>query len=62
MTETNATATAFGAVQALVPPAPLASFQGLEADASAGPLDVVALATLTTAGATAAFFDTEITP
>jgi hypothetical protein len=62
LAETNATATAFGRVQTLAPPAHLFTFQGLEADASAGTLDIVALATLTAPGSSPAFFDTQVKP
>jgi hypothetical protein len=62
LVETNATATAFGRVQTLAPPAHLFIFQGLEADASAGTLDIVALATLTAPGSSPAFFDTQVKP
>lgn len=62
LVETNAAATGFGVVQTLAPPPHLATFEGLEADASAGSLDIVALATLSAPGSSPAFFDTQVTP
>jgi hypothetical protein len=62
LVETNATATGFGPVRTLAPPPHLFTFEGLEADASTGTLDIVALATLSAPGSSPAFFDTEVTP
>ena len=61
LVETNATATGFGPVQTLAPPPNLSTFEGLEADASTGPLDIVALATVSTSGSSPAFFDAQVT-
>jgi hypothetical protein len=57
---TNAAATAFGKVLTIAQPPNPSSFQGLQADSSAGPLDIVALATQATAGSSPAFFDAQI--
>lgn len=62
LVETNTTATGFGPVQTLAPPAHLSTFEGLQADASAGSLDIVALATLSSPGSSPTFFDTQVTP
>jgi hypothetical protein len=59
---TNATATAFGRVLTIVPPAHLFSFEALEAEGSAGPLDIVALETQIGAGSSDAYFDAQILP
>ena len=58
--ETNTTATAFGPVMTIAPPPNMASFEGLQAEGSAGPLDVVALATPNASGASPTFFDSQI--
>jgi hypothetical protein len=59
---TNANATAFGSVMNIAPPPHLFSFQGLQAEGSTGPLDIVALATQKGAGSSPAFFDAQILP
>ena len=58
--ETNAAATAFGTVMTITQPPNPFSFQGLQAQASSGPLDIVALATQATAGSSPAFFAAQI--
>jgi hypothetical protein len=59
---TNAAATGFGSVQTIAPPPHLFSFQGLQAEASAGPLDIIALETQAGAHTSPTFFDTAIRP
>jgi len=59
---TNAAATAFGRVLTLAPPKHLFTFQALEAEGSAGPLDIVALETQTGPGSSPAWFDAQILP
>jgi hypothetical protein len=53
---TNAAATAFGPVRTIRPPAQLDSFSGLEANASLGPLSIVALAQTGTSSSPAYYF------
>jgi hypothetical protein len=62
LVEPNATATGFGPVQTLAAPPHLSTFEGLEADASAGSLDIVALATASTPAPRQHFFDTQVMP
>jgi hypothetical protein len=59
---TNAAVTSFGSVLTLYPPRPLFTFQGLQAEGSAGRLDVLALATLTGGGGSPAYYDAQILP
>ncbi len=59
---TNAKATAFGQVRTFAPPSHFFDFQALEAEGSAGPLDIVALETQTGAGSSPAYFDAQILP
>lgn len=59
---TNAAATRFGPVQTLAPPPHLFSFQGLQAEGSSGPLDIIALETQTGAQSSPAFFSAQILP
>ena len=49
-------------MQTLAPPPHLSTFEGLEADASTGSLDIMALATVSTPGSSPAFFDTQVMP
>jgi hypothetical protein len=58
---TNAAATSFGAVMTIKPPAHLSSFEGLQAEGSAGPLDIVALAT-PNGSSSPAYYDAQILP
>ena len=57
--QTNAAATGFGTVLTISPPAPLNSFDGLQANASTGPLSIVALALQSGTGASPAYFFTQ---
>jgi hypothetical protein len=57
---TNAAATRFGRVLTIRPPARLADFNGLQAEGSAGPLDIVALAPV--GAGSPAYFDAQILP
>lgn len=59
---TNAGATAFGAVRTIAPPPHLFTFEALEANGSAGPLDIVALATPKGVGGSPAWYDAQILP
>ena len=54
--ETNAAATGFATPLTIRPPAPLAAFNGLQANASLGPLNIVALATQSGTGSSPAYF------
>jgi hypothetical protein len=58
--ETNAAATGFGKVETIDPPAHLFSFDGLQANASRGPLSIVALVMQTGTGSSAAYFFAQI--
>lgn len=58
---TNAAVTSFGAVMTIKPPAHLSSFEGLQAEGSAGPLDIVALAT-PNGSSSPAYDDAQILP
>ncbi len=59
---TNAAATRFGPVRALNGPPNLGEFNGLKAEGSAGPLDVVALALQNGNNTSPAYFDTQLLP
>jgi len=59
--KTNAAATGFGKVLTLRPPTHLAAFDGLQANASRGPLSIVALALQTGTGSSPAYFFAQIT-
>ncbi len=59
---TNAAATAFGRVLTIAPPKHMFDFQALEAEGSAGPLDIVALEMQTGPGTSPAWFDAQILP
>ena len=54
--QTNAAATGFGTVLSISPPAPLNAFDGLQANASLGPLSIVALAMQPGTGSSPAYF------
>jgi hypothetical protein len=58
---TNAAATSFGAVMTIKPPAHVVTFWGLQAEGSAGPLDIVALETQS-GSASPAYYDAQILP
>ena len=57
--ETNAAATGFGKVLTISPPARLSAFDGLQANASLGPLSIVALAMQSGTGSSPAYFFTQ---
>jgi hypothetical protein len=59
---TNSAVTRFGALRALTGPPKLEVLSALRAEGSQGPLDVVSLAQQTTAGATPAYWDTQLLP
>ena len=59
---TNAAATGFGTVRALNVPSGVVQFDGLQAEASTGPADVVALVQQTGSTASPAYFDTQVLP
>ncbi|HET9897709.1 MAG TPA: hypothetical protein VFQ44_22495 [Streptosporangiaceae bacterium] len=59
---TNAAVTSFGSVRTLSSPAHLAEFQGLQAQGSAGPLDVIALALQNGSTSGPGYFDTQLLP
>jgi len=54
--ETNTAATSFGKVLTIKPPTRLAAFDGLQANASRGPLSIVALVMQTGTGSSPAYF------
>jgi hypothetical protein len=54
--QTNAAATGFGKVLTISPPTPLNAFDGLQANASLGPLSIVALAWQPGTGSSPAYF------
>lgn len=58
--QTNAAATSFGTVLTIRPPARLFAFDGLQANASRGPLSIVALAMQTGSGSSPAYFFAQI--
>jgi hypothetical protein len=57
--QTNAAATGFGSVLTIRPPTRLNAFDGLQANASQGPLSIVALAMQSGTGASPAYFFTQ---
>ena len=59
---TNAAATTFGAVRTLAAPPSTAELDGLQAEGSQGPLDVMALVLQNTSGSTPSYWDTQILP
>ena len=59
---TNAAATRFGPVLTIAGPPKLGELDGLQAESSAGPLDVVALAQQSANGSTPAYWDTQALP
>lgn len=59
---TNAAATRFGPVRTLTGPPRLEEFDGLKAEGSTGPLDVVALALQSGNNTSPAYFDTQLLP
>jgi hypothetical protein len=59
---TNAAATRFAAGQALAAPPGTGELDGLQAEGSQGPLDVVALVLQNTSGATPSYWDTQLLP
>lgn len=59
---TNAAATGFGPVTTIPAPPNLFDFSGLQAEGSAGPLDVIALAQQATKNSSPAYFDTQLLP
>jgi len=59
---TNAAATSFGAVRTIAGPAGIIEFDGLQAEGSKGPLDVIALVVQDKAGATPTYWATELAP
>ena len=58
--QTNAAATGFGKLMTLRPPARLFAFDGLQANASPGPLSIVALAMQTGSASSPAYFFAQI--
>lgn len=59
---TNAAATGFGPVKTLNGPPNLGEFNGLKAEGSSGPLDVIALALQNGNNTSPAYFDTQLLP
>ncbi|HUC56818.1 MAG TPA: hypothetical protein VMA95_05415 [Streptosporangiaceae bacterium] len=59
---TNAAATAFGSVLTLTPPPHLGVLYDVQAEGSAGPLDVIALVQQSTANSTPSYWDTQVLP
>lgn len=59
---TNTAATRFGQVRTISAPAPLVDVQGLASEGGSGPLDLIALATLSHPPFSPAYFDTELFP
>jgi hypothetical protein len=59
---TNAAATRFGPVLTIAGPPKLGEMDGLQAESSAGPLDVIALAQQSTNNSTPAYWDTQVLP
>jgi hypothetical protein len=59
---TNAAATKFGAAATIAAPPRTAELDGLQAEGSKGPLDVVALVLQTTSGSTPAYWDIQLLP
>lgn len=58
--QTNSAATGFGKVLTIRPPARLFAFDGLQANASRGPLSILALAMQTGPGSSPAYFFAQI--
>jgi hypothetical protein len=59
---TNAAVSKFGAVQTLAAPPSTSVLEGLQAEGSQGPLDVIGLVLQTTAGSTPSYWDTQLLP
>lgn len=59
---TNAAATGFGPVLTFAPPSKLFTFDGLQAEGSTGPVDLIALEQQATANSSPAYFDTQVLP
>jgi hypothetical protein len=62
LVRTNGAATRFGAARTLSAPPKLSELDGLQAEGSKGPVDVVALIFPTTSGATPSYWDTQVLP
>jgi hypothetical protein len=59
---TNAAATKFAPVQTVAPPPSTGELDGLQAEGSQGPLDVVALVLQNASGSTPSYWDTQLLP
>ena len=62
LVRTNAAVSKFGAAQTLPAPPSTSELDGLQAEGSQGPLDVIALVLQTTSGSTPSYWDTQLLP
>ena len=62
LVRTNAAVSKFGAAQTLPAPSSTSELDGLQAEGSQGPLDVIALVLQTTSGSTPSYWDTQVLP